>query len=192
MAAFPEVSPGRADLAGKTADDILVDVFNGHPEACGNFRFDLTQHVSARSYCTQYETDWHFVQRLMEEEGWYGYHEQKADGSGHVLVITDTTDRLKPVPQESIHFHRAGTEDELDKILHWSAGRSLSSTQFTSRTDDYKAPHVPKQSNTFVHPEHGALPGQLEVYEYTGAYTYSRQAQGDKQSRYGWSNGSRA
>lgn len=167
----------------KTADDILVDVFNAHPEACGNFRFDLTQHASARSYCTQYETDWHFVQRLMEEEGWYGYHEQKADGSGHVLVITDTTDRLKPVPQESIHFHRAATEDELDKIVHWSAGRSLTSTQFTSRTDDYKAPHVPKQSNTFVHPEHGVLPGQLEIYEYTGAYTYSRQAQGDKQSR---------
>jgi type VI secretion system secreted protein VgrG len=167
----------------KTADDILVDVFKGHPEACGNFRFDLAQHAAARSYCTQYETDWHFVQRLMEEEGWYGYHEQKADGSGHVLVITDTTYRLKSVPQESIHFHRAGTDDELDKIVHWSAGRSLTPTQFTSRTDDYKAPHVPKQSNTFVHPEHGALPGQLEIYEYTGAYTYSKQAQGNRQAQ---------
>lgn len=167
----------------KTADDILVDVFNGHPEACGNFRFDLTQHASTRSYCTQYETDWHFVQRLMEEEGWFGYHEQKADGAGHVLVITDTTYRLKPVRQESIHFHRAGTEDELDKIVHWSAGRSLTPTQFTSKTDDYKAPHVPKQSNTFVHPDHGALPGQFEIYEYTGAYAYSTQAQGARQSQ---------
>lgn len=168
----------------KTADDILVDVFNGHPEACGNFRFDLTQHTSARSYCTQYETDWHFVQRLMEEEGWYGYHEQMADGSGHVLVITDTTDHLKAAPQASIHFHRAGTEDELGKIVHWSAGRSLTPTQFTSKTDDYKAPHVPKQSNTFIRPEHGALPGHLEIYEYTGAYTYSKQEQGDRQSRF--------
>jgi type VI secretion system secreted protein VgrG len=167
----------------KTADDILVDVFNEHPQAQGNFRFELAERASQRSYCTQYETDWHFVQRLMEEEGWYSYHEQKADGSGHVLVITDTTDRLKPIPQEYVQFHGAGTEDELNKILHWSAARSLASTQFTSRTDDYKAPYVPKESNTFVEAEHGALPGQLEIYEYTGAYTYSRREQGDKQSR---------
>jgi type VI secretion system secreted protein VgrG len=167
----------------KTADDILTEVFNEHSQAQGNFRFELTRDAAQRSYCTQYETDWHFVQRLMEEEGWYSYHQQKVDGSGHVLVITDTTDQLKPVPQECIQFHGAGTEDELNKIVHWSADRSLASTQFNSRTDDYKAPHVPKQINTFVRPEHGALPGQLEIYEYTGAYTYSKQELGDRQSR---------
>lgn len=167
----------------KTTDDILVDVFNEHPQAQGNFRFELADRGVQRSYCTQYETDWNFAQRLMEEEGWYSYHEQKADGSGHVLVITDTTNRLRPILQEHIQFHGAGTEDELNKILHWSANRSLAPTQFTSRTDDYKAPHVPKESNTFVQAEHGVLPGQLEIYEYTGAYTYSRREQGDKQSR---------
>lgn len=31
--------------------------------------------------------------------------------------------------------------------------------------------------------EHGDLPGQLEVYEYTGAYTYSKQEHGDKLTR---------
>jgi type VI secretion system secreted protein VgrG len=167
----------------KTADDILVDVFNEHRQAQGNFRFELAERAAQRSYCTQYETDWHFVQRLMEEEGWYSYHEQKADGSGHVLVITDTTHRLRPIPQEHVQFHGAGTEDELNKILHWSAARSLAPARYTSRTDDYKAPHVPKESNTFVEAEHGALPGQLEIYEYTGAYTYSKRVQGDKQSR---------
>ncbi|WP_449405882.1 DUF2345 domain-containing protein, partial [Massilia phosphatilytica] len=40
-----------------------------------------------------------------------------------------------------------------------------------------------KQSNTGVLPEQGNLPSQLEVYEYTGAYTYPRQEQGDKKSR---------
>ena len=60
----------------KRADDMLADVFNEHPQAQGNYRFDLIGTPEPRSYCTQYETDWHFVQRLMEEEGWYGYHEQ--------------------------------------------------------------------------------------------------------------------
>jgi type VI secretion system secreted protein VgrG len=167
----------------KTADDILRDVFNVHPQAQGNFRFDVREPALRRSYCTQYETDWHFVQRLMEEEGWYSYHEQQPDGSGHVLVITDTAFELQPVVQERIHFHAGGTEDEVDKITHWSADRSLAPSQLTIRTDDYKAPYVSKQSNTIVRAEHGNLPVQLEVYEYTGAYTYSKQEHGDKLAR---------
>jgi type VI secretion system secreted protein VgrG len=167
----------------KTTDDILCDVFKEHPQAQGNFRFEVRESARQRSYCTQYETDWHFVQRLMEEEGWYSYHEQKTDGSGHVLVITDTTDQLKAIPQERIQFHGAGTEDELNKIVHWSADRHLGSTRYAARTNDYKAPNVPKETSTSVLTEHGELPGQLEVYEYTGAYSYSKHEQGDRQSR---------
>ncbi len=167
----------------KKADDILAEVFSVHPQARGNFRFDLNEPVSPRSYCTQYETDWHFVHRLMEEEGWYSYHEQKADGTGHVLVVTDATHHLRPVVSHQIHFHRGNTEDEPHNIVHWSANRTLKSSQLTLRTNDYKAPGYQKQNNTAVLPEHGKLPSQLEIYEYTGAYTYSRQEQGDKQSR---------
>ena len=167
----------------KTADDILRDVFNVHPQAQGNFRFDVREPAPPRSYCTQYETDWHFVQRLMEEEGWYSYHEQQPDGSGHMLVITDTAFELKPVAQEQIYFHSGGTEDEVDKITHWSADRNSAPSQLTIRTDDYKAPHLSKQSNTIIRAEHGDLPVQLEVYEYTGAYTYSNQEHGDRLTR---------
>ena len=167
----------------KSTDDILAEVFAMYPQARGNFRFDLSEPVSSRSYCTQYETDWHFVQRLMEEEGWFSYHEQTPDGTGHVLVITDTTHHLKPVAPQGIYFHGAGTDDEVHKILHWSADRSLAPTQFTVKTDDYKAPGQQKQSSTNVLPEHGNLPSQLEVYEYTGAYTFGKQEQGNKQSR---------
>ena len=167
----------------KKADDILAEVFSVHPQARGNFRFDLTEPISPRSYCTQYETDWNFAHRLMEEEGWYSYHEQKADGTGHVLVVTDTTYRLQPVEPREVYFHRGSTEDELHKIVHWSANRSLKSTHLTTRTSDYKAPGHQKQSNMDVLAEHGRLPSQLEIYEYTGAYAYSKQEQGDKQSR---------
>jgi type VI secretion system secreted protein VgrG len=167
----------------KTAEDIISEVFNGHSQAQGNFRFKLRDMPPQRSYCTQYETDWHFVQRLMEEEGWYGYHEQNADGKGHVLVITDTTDGMRPVEPQQISFHNAGTEDELHKILHWSANRSLAPSSFMTTTDDYKAPLLSKQRNIAVQVDHGNLPSQLEVYEYTGAYTYSKPEQGDKQSR---------
>ena len=71
----------------KSADDILTDIFNHHPEARGRYRFDLEREAVSRSYCTQYETDWHFVMRVMEEEGWTCYHEQQTDGKDHTLVI---------------------------------------------------------------------------------------------------------
>lgn len=167
----------------KTPEEILSDVFNAHPQAQGNFRFEVREPALVRSYCTQFESDWHFAQRLMEEEGWYSYHDQNPDGSGHLLVVTDSTYQLRPLVQECIQFHRAGTEDELHKIVHWSADRSLAPSQYTTRTHDYRAPNDIKQSNTPVSSEHGDLPCQLEVYEYTGAYTYAKREQGDKQSR---------
>lgn len=167
----------------KTSDDILAEVFAAHPQAAGNFRFELVRPALARSYCTQYETDWHFVHRLMEEEGWYCCHEQAADGSGHVLVITDTTYRLKPLSSPQVRFHRVGAEEELEEIGHWSTSRSLASHKFATDTDDYKAPKVPKQCSVSVLPEHGNLSRQLEIYEYTGAYSYSKLEQGNRQAR---------
>jgi type VI secretion system secreted protein VgrG len=167
----------------KTADDILVDVFAEHPQARGHFRFDVRTPALPRSYCTQYETDWHFVHRLMEEEGWYGYHEHQPDGTGHIFVITDTPSQLKPMAQQRICFHGAATDDESHKILHWSASRSLTPTRHATQTDNYKSPNFPWQTSTWVFPEHGDLPSQLESYEYTGAYTYSTPEQGNKQSR---------
>lgn len=167
----------------KAADEILSDTFNGHPQAQGNFRFEIREPAVVRSYCTQYETDWHFAQRLMEEEGWYGFHEQKVDGTGHVFVITDSTNQLKPIPQEKIHFYRGGTGDELNKIVHWGGYRHLAPCQLAIRTDDYKAPYETKETNTFVRPEHGDLPAQLEVYEYAGPYSWSKRDEGERHSR---------
>jgi type VI secretion system secreted protein VgrG len=167
----------------KTVEDILADVFNVHPEGQGNFRFEINEAVPPRSYCTQYETDWHFAQRLMEEEGWYGYYEQKEDGSGHTLVITDTTRTLRSMERNGIHFHGGGTGDEVDKILQWGASRSLFSSKLTTRTFDYREPGNSKENNAPTLPEHGAIPSQLEVYEYTGAYTHAQNERGDRQAR---------
>ncbi|WP_420105670.1 type VI secretion system Vgr family protein [Herbaspirillum huttiense] len=166
----------------KTTEDILADVFDGHPQARGHYRFELERPSLARSYCTQYETDWHFVQRLMEEEGWFAHHEQQEDGGGHVLVITDTTWSLPGLPRQGIAFHGAGPRDELDKILQWSASRTLASNVWRGRSDDYKSPRLQKEAEEQVMAEYGLLPAQLEVYEYTGAYSFAQQEQGNRQA----------
>ena len=171
----------------KRADDILADVFNAHSQARGKFRFRLnsvSEQAPVRSYCVQYETDWNFVQRLMEEEGWFSYHEQDPGGTGHTLIITDDTRRLPALTPQAIQFHRAGTGDEADKIVQWSGVRTLSSSQLTTQTFDYKSPAFPQEHSVTIFPEHGASAMlKLEAYEYSGAYAHPGGQPRNRQSR---------
>ena len=169
----------------KRAEDILADVFNAHPQGRGNFQFKFNgaRPSVSRSYCVQYETDWNFVHRLMEEEGWFNYHEQNKNGSGHTLIITDNAYGLPSLTQQQIHFHGAGTGDEVDKIVQWGGTRTLTPYRLSTQSFNYKDPCYSQEKNGRIFPEHGAgTTTELEVYEYTGAYTYSDNKQGERQT----------
>ncbi|WP_071754680.1 type VI secretion system Vgr family protein [Burkholderia ubonensis] len=164
----------------KPADEILRDVLNAHSQAKGRFDFALSKPLPPRSYCTQYEDDWNFVHRLMEEEGLFGIWKQADDGKSHTLTITDHLDTCEQLATRSVQFSRYGTNSEVDALVHWSGLRTLHSAALTTRTYDYKHPSAlanPKGTNipTLSHD----LPEQLEVYEYTGPYTYFEQDRGD-------------
>jgi type VI secretion system secreted protein VgrG len=169
----------------KTADDIITDVFNTHPQAQGLFQFALSKPLPPRSYCRQDETDWNFVHRLLESEGLYGFWQQARDGKSHTLVITDRLATLDGLSPETVSFYRAGTGSETDALTQWSGTRTLQSTTLTTRTFDYKSPSTqfnPKGTSLPTMPNQGALPDQAEIYEYTGAYTYPKQDRGDQLS----------
>lgn len=169
----------------KTADDIITDVFNTHPQAQGLFQFALSKPLPSRSYCRQDEDDWNFVHRLLESEGLYGFWQQAQDGKSHTLVITDRLATLDALSPETVPFYRAGTGSETDALTQWSGTRTLQSTSLSTRTFDYKSPSTqfnPKSTNVPTMPNQGALPDQAEVYEYTGAYTYPKQDRGDQLS----------
>ncbi|MBN3815943.1 type VI secretion system tip protein VgrG [Paraburkholderia sp. Se-20369] len=170
----------------RTVEDIVSDVLNQHPEARGRFRFTLSQPLPNRSYTRQSETDWNFVHRLLESEGLYGYWEQADDGKSHTLVITDSLNMLPELSPKEVSFYRSGTRNEVDALTQWSGTRSLQSVTLTIRTFDYKSPAAqshPKGTSMPTAGNQGALPNQLEVYEYTGAYTYLEPQRGDKLSR---------
>jgi len=168
----------------KSADLILTDVFNQHPQAQGAFRFDLRltsrQPLQSRSYCVQYEDDWNFCMRLMEEEGLHCYIEQASDGKSHTVVITDTLDAFPVLSPQTVEFYRAGTGSEANALVQWSGERILQSTTLTTRTFDYKSPggsaSLPNGTSTPTLPNQGNLPSQTEVYEYTGSYTFGQQS----------------
>ncbi|WP_321931944.1 type VI secretion system Vgr family protein [Paraburkholderia guartelaensis] len=170
----------------KPADAILTDVFNMHPQAQGAFRFAFSKPLPARSFCIQYEDDWNFVHRVMEGEGLFGYFEQASDGKSHTLVVVDDIYHLPALSPQTVEFYRAGISREADALAQWSCTRTLQSSMLTTRTFDYKSPASPANpngTNVSTLPNQGDLPQQTEVYEYTGAYTYSDQVRGDALSK---------
>ncbi|WP_157660969.1 type VI secretion system Vgr family protein, partial [Burkholderia ubonensis] len=163
-------------------DQIISDVLNRHPQARGRFRFALSKPLPSRSYTRQHETDWHFVRRLMEDEGLYCAWQQADDGQSHTLVITDNLQAFAPLSPETVRFYRGSADSETDAFTQWSGTRTLQSVTRTTRTFDYKNPSVPSNPKGTTLPTmgtQGELPDQLEVYEYTGAYTYLDQSRGD-------------
>ncbi|WP_069705830.1 type VI secretion system Vgr family protein [Burkholderia seminalis] len=166
----------------KNVEEIISDVLGMHPEARGRFRFALSQPLANRSYTRQSETDWNLVHRLMEDEGLYCAWQQADDGKSHTLVITDNLQTFAPLSPEIVRFYRGGTAGEADAFTQWSGTRTLQSVTLTTRTFDYKNPAQPSNPKGTSLPTmagQGELPDQLEVYEYTGAYTYLDQARGD-------------
>jgi type VI secretion system secreted protein VgrG len=164
----------------KAVDQILGDVFSLHAQAQGRFDFALSKPLAPRSYCVQYEDDWNFVHRLMEEEGLFAIWKQAVDGKSHSLTIVDRLDACEPLAPQTVRFSRNGTNSEVDGLVHWSGARSLHSASLTTRTFDYKNPSpLANPKGTSIPTLSHELPEELEMYEYTGPYTYLDQDRGD-------------
>ncbi|VWD57693.1 type VI secretion system Vgr family protein [Burkholderia contaminans] len=167
-------------------DAILAGVFDTHPQAKGRYQFALSKPLPSRSYCRQSETDWNFVHRLMEDEGLFGFWRHAGDGSAHTLIITDDLHALDEVSPNVVRFDRSGAGSEATGFTQWAASRTLQSAQHTTHTFDYKSPSTPGNPNGTMLPTkagQGDLPGQMEIYEYTGAYTYAGQDRGEHLSK---------
>ncbi|MGM0953443.1 MAG: type VI secretion system Vgr family protein [Pseudomonadota bacterium] len=173
--------------------DILSEVFEGHDLARGGYRFDLRRAYPARSYCVQYrESDFHFVSRLMEEEGLWYYFEHSGNGrgeddeegkenrfDGHRLVITDDVDTCQPVQPRTIRFHRQAATEQEDALTQWGGVRQQQSTRVSVGTFDYKQPSLTKRASLDTLSNQGNLP-EAEVYDYAGEYYYHGFERGER------------
>ncbi|RDK02924.1 type VI secretion system tip protein VgrG [Paraburkholderia lacunae] len=166
----------------RDATAILSDVFNRYPQLQGAFQFKLSRPLAVRSYCRQSETDWNFAERLMEDEGLYGYwaHADNEQKTTYVIV-----DRVSTLPDaKPIGFYRGDVGDEVDRFTQWTALRQLNSVAVASRSGDYKRPTSPFEVQSTVQTtsyteqvnwrteEEKKIPyPQLEHYS-AGAYRY--------------------
>ena len=151
-------------------DGILADVFAQHRWIKRQYRFELLRKLKPRPFVQQYEDDWNFVHRLLEEEGLFYYFEHAPDGSAHTMVIVDDVGALPAANPERIAFQRDHQRFETDGVTHWEETDALYSTQLTGTTSDYRETGTAAWLRKTTVPADDAdqLPWSTEIYEYAG------------------------
>lgn len=171
------------DWQEQNGQQILADVFAAHPQARGAYRFDLRQQPMP-SYSTrvQWEYDWNFVHRSLEEVGVFAYFEHADDGKSHTAVFTDDVYFVPPLRDEVVRFGRMAIGEELDGLTQWTEQLEIESASLTTRNFDYQQPDWERELIGTTDDD-GSLPTDGEVYDYTGAYAWSNTDQGERQMR---------
>lgn len=170
------------DWQEMNGQQILADVFNEHPQAQGAYRFDFYGNpLPSYSNRVQWEYDWNFVHRSLEEAGVFAYFEHADDGKSHTAVFTDEVYFVPPLHgSEDVWFGRMHIGEEMDGFTQWTEQLQLESASLTTRNFDYQHPDWPREL-AGITTDDVSLPTDGEVYDYTGAYAWSNTDQGNRQ-----------
>lgn len=152
----------------KSVPDIVEEVFKAYPDA--KFKLNLRGKYDKREYCVQYgESDLHFVQRLLEDEGIFYFFDHAEDG--HTLMIVDANDSLEPGPEsEKIPYEpdsRVSFRDG-DFITQWVPKAQVRTGKFTATDYDFEKPSFDLMALTSA--PIGHKQDKAESYHYPGRY----------------------
>ncbi len=154
-----------------TVPEIIRKVFAGIKGA--THRFELSGTYPTREYCVQYrETDFNFVQRLMEHEGIYYFWEHKE--GAHTMVLCDNMASHKPSPGfAEIRYRAHGSGIQNDVQIHdWQVRRSVTPGKFTLNSFDFKTPNPSSNTRLLSRSDrsHRHQQGDHEIYDNPGDY----------------------
>lgn len=173
--------------------DILEAVFNDYAnqgQLVPDFRFELQNRdiYPRRSLVTQYrETDWHFVARLMQSEGLFGWFEHTASPDSaslgkHTFVISDreSFDRAcKLNPESPIRFHRADSTEKSDSVQIWNEMIASKINEVKLSSYDYRT----RSSQTVSAQLPSAAQGpRRNMVETVGHYTWVSTEDGERRA----------
>ena len=143
------------------------------------FEMRLQGSYPKRDYCVQYrETDWDFVNRLLEDEGIYYFFTH--DASGHTLVIADSPEG-HPDLADPIPFRATLTSPARPgSIYSWEKAQEVRSGKVTLRDHHFQTPDQTLEGTALI--QDSVQAGQvahrlaiagndrLEIYDYPGGY----------------------
>ena len=155
----------------KSVVDILDAIFNEYGTS-GSVTKRLSNTYKSRPYTVQYrESDFDFVQRLMEESGIYYYF--KHEKSDYKLVLCDGPsghDASSPKKLDLAEKQKGAAHRD-DVILRWSRAHTLQSLTFAHTDFAAEAPATDlfataTRSPAPTYPK----PNDLEVFDYPGGH----------------------
>jgi type VI secretion system secreted protein VgrG len=160
----------------KTVEEVVAQVF-ASCSAYSRHEFRLSKPAKRYGYITQYrESDFNFVQRLLEQEGMFYYFEHTSED--HTMIICDDSTRLESLPnQPKIRFHTASVTETADSITDWQSSRQLQASRISVQTFDYSQPRnrLPVTINSMN------MQGDVEnfeIYDYPGQFSHSTYDEG--------------
>lgn len=165
----------------KTVPEIIKKVLQ--ERGVKDFRDALTRNYTKWDYCSQYrETDFHFLSRIMEEEGIFYFFEH-ARGK-HTLVLADSQQAHKPCPNQSKATFDpvGGTGDREDTINAWHVEQELRSGKYTLRDYHFEMPGKTLEVNEKAAEVFGGN-DQLEIYDFPGGYAKKFNKPGERLSQ---------
>ncbi|MBT9489209.1 MAG: type VI secretion system tip protein VgrG [Rubrivivax sp.] len=124
----------------KTVPEIVEEVFQCHGALAG-FKMQLSGSYREWDYCVQYrETDFNFVNRLLEQEGIY-YFVDHANGK-HTLTLVDSVSAHKPFPgYEEIRFDEEDREDG-EQFDQWQSTHEIQPGRYVTADYNYLKPRT--------------------------------------------------
>lgn len=126
------------------------------------------------------ESDFSFIQRLMEEHGIYWFYEHS--NGVHRMVLVDNLGAHKRVVSEAYHtlpYYPPGRKIDTEYVSHFDTTESIQSGIWTTDDFDFTKPRADLTAQNAL-PQKTAH-NQLTVYEWPGDYTDP--AQGDQFAR---------
>lgn len=149
----------------KSVVEIIDEVLSEYP-----FEMEkrLTETYPKRNFQVQYgETDYDFLQRLMQEFGIYYFFEHSA--GSHKLVLVDAIGSHQPCPgAASVSFHQQGLKLDEEFIHTIAAKESLRTGKWVLDDFDFQKPKA-KLTSTVAKPRETGHP-DYEHYEWPGDY----------------------
>jgi type VI secretion system secreted protein VgrG len=159
-----------------TVPDILKQVLAGL-----DVTFDIRGDFHPRDFCVQYrESDFHFANRLMEEEGIYYFFKHGPDG--HKMVVANTSYSHPDLPARSTITYEEveGGQRADSRITAWEKTQELRAGKYTLWDHCFELPgkHLEAtkllsgnvQAGKASHPLSVVGNDKLEIYDYPGGY----------------------
>ncbi|MEO3433941.1 type VI secretion system tip protein TssI/VgrG [Inquilinus sp. CAU 1745] len=135
-----------------------------------DIKLAITGKPTTWEYCVQYrETDFNFVSRLLENDGFYYFFEHTA--SKHTLVIADGPSAHKPASgYETIPYYPPDKDAMRDKeyIDRWGDRQSVITGAYALKDYAFEAPKRDLLAKAEKPPKQ--KPAKPEIYDYPGGY----------------------